>query len=161
MTSYSVTPTARKKETDCLKVKSNKRVNNNNNNNNNNSNNNNNNKHFFYYMVWIKIALSTTSFETFNICFASGSTSSLPRTQARSSGLESNWIMVSRERRSPFPTSFPSTLNVPMVHCAILLLESACSFFQTHLRRLGTRQTSSHVQRKHRHRDTKVHLVIL
>ena len=158
ITSYSVTPTARKKETDCLKVKSNKRVNNNNNNNNNN------NKHFFYYMVWIKIAFSTTSttsFETFNICFASGSTSSLPRTQARSSGLESNWIMVSRERRSPFPTSFPSTLNVPMVHCAILSLESACSFFQTHLRRLGTRQTSSHVQRKHRHRDTKVHLVIL
>ena len=112
-------------------------------------------------MVWIKIVLSTTSLETFNICFASGSTSFLPRTQARSSGLESHWITVSWERRSPFPTSFASTLNVPMVHCAILSLEVACSFFQTHLRRLGTRQTSSHVQRKHRHRDTKVHLNIM
>ena len=112
-------------------------------------------------MVWIKIALSTTSLETFNICFASGSTSFLPRTQVRSNGLESDWIMVLWERRSPFPTSFASTLNVPMVHCAILSLEVACSVFQTHLRRLGTRQTSSHVQRKHRHRDTKVHLIIL
>ena len=135
--------------TDCLKVKSNKWVNDNNN------------KDFFYSMVWIKIVLSTTSLETFNICFASGSTSFLPRTQVRSGGLESHWITVSWERRSPFPTSFASTLNVPMVHCAILSLEVACSFFQTHLRRLGTRQTSSHVQRKHRHRDTKVHLIIL
>ena len=141
--------------TDCLKVKSNKWVNNNNNNNNND------NKDFFYSMVWIKIVLSTTSLETFNICFAGGSKSFLPLTQACSSGLESHWITVSWERRSPFPTSFASTLNVPMVHCAILSLEVACSVFQTHLRRLGTRQTISHVQRKHRHRDTKVHLIIL
>ena len=140
--------------TDCLKVKSNKWVNNNNNNNNDN-------KDFFYSMVWIKIVLSTTSLETFNICFAGGSTSFLPLTQACSSGLESHWITVSWERRSPFPTSFASSLNVPMVHCAILSLEVACSVFQTHLRRLGTRQTISHVQRKHRHRDTKVHLIIL
>ena len=112
-------------------------------------------------MVWIKIALSTTSLDTFNICFASGGTSFLPRTQARSSGLESDWIMVSWERRSPFPTSFASTLNVPMVHCAILSLEVACSVFPTHLRRLGTRQTSPNVQRKHRHRHTKRHVVIL
>ena len=116
---------------------------------------------FFYSMVWIKIALSTTSLETFNICFASGSTSFLPRTQARSGGLESDWIMVLWERRSPFPTSFASTLNVPMVHCAILSLEVACSVFPTHLRRLGTRQTSPHVQRKHRHRHTKRHVIIL
>ena len=136
--------------TDCLKVKSNKWV-----------NNNNNNKDFFYSMVWIKIALSTTSLETFNICFASGSTSFLPRAQARSSGLESDWIMESWERHSPFPTSFAKTLNVPMVHCAILSLEVACSVFQTHLRRLGTRQTSPHVQRKHRHRHTKRHVIIL
>ena len=112
-------------------------------------------------MVWIKIVLSTTSLETFNICFASGSTSFLPRTQARSSGLESDWIIVLWERRSPFPTSFASTLNVPMVHCAILSLEVACSVFPTHLRRLGTRQTSPHVQRKHRHRHTKRHVIIL
>ena len=102
-------------------------------------------------MVWIKIVLSTTSLETFNICFAGGSTGFLPLTHACSSGLESHWITVSWERRSPFPTSFASTLNVPMVHCAILSLEVACSVFPTHLRRLGTRQTSYHVQRKHRH----------
>ena len=148
-------PQLKKKEqtkriwTDCLKVKSNKWVNDNNN------------KDFFYSIVWTKVALSTTSLETFNICFASGSTSFLPRTQARSSGLESDWIMVLWERRSPFPTSFASTLNVPMVHCAILSLEVACSVFPTHLRRLGTRQTSPHVQRKHRHRHTKRHVIIL
>ena len=112
-------------------------------------------------MVWTKVAPSTTSLETFNICFVSGNTRSLPRTQVRSGGLESDWIIVSWERRSPFPAPFASTINVPMVHCAILSLEVACSVFQTHLRRLGTRQTSSHVQRKHRHRDTKVHLIIL
>ena len=43
--------------------------------------------------------------------------------------------------RLPFPASFTSTLNVPMVHCAILSLAVAFSVFQTHLRRLGTRQT--------------------
>ena len=62
-------------------------------------------------MVWTKVALSTTSLETFNICFASGSTSSLPRTQVRSGGLESDWIIVSWERRPPFPAPFASTLN--------------------------------------------------
>ena len=111
--------------------------------------------------MWAKVALSTTSLETFNICFASGSTSSLPRTQVRSGGLESDWIIVSWKRRSLFPTSFASTLNVAMVHCAILSLEVACSVFQTHLRRLGTRQTSPNVQRKHRHRHTKRHVIIL
>ena len=43
--------------------------------------------------------------------------------------------------RSPFPESFTSTLNVPMVHCAILLLAVAFFVFQVHLRRLGTTQT--------------------
>ena len=44
-------------------------------------------------MMWIKIAFSTTFLETLNICFASRSTSSGPsRTQARSSGLESDLI---------------------------------------------------------------------
>ena len=62
-------------------------------------------------MVWTKVALSTTSLETFNICFACGNTSSLPRTQVRSGGLESDWIIVSWERRPPFPAPFASTLN--------------------------------------------------
>ena len=65
------------------------------------------------------------------------STIFLPRTHSRSSGLESDWIMVSWERRLPFPTSLVSTLNVPMVQCAINSLEVACSVFQTHLRRLS------------------------
>ena len=36
--------------------------------------------------------------------------------------------------RLPFPTSFARTLNVPMVHCAILSLAVAFSVLQTHLR---------------------------
>ena len=61
---------------------------------------------------------------------------SLPRTQARSSGFESDWdfgsalgIMgklnqickSSHFSRSPFPASFAFTFNVTTVHCAILL----------------------------------------
>ena len=53
-------------------------------------------------MVWIKIVLSTTSSETFNICFAGGSTSFLPLTQACSSGLESHWITVYGKGVHPF-----------------------------------------------------------
>ena len=36
--------------------------------------------------------------------------------------------------RLPFPASFAWTLNVPMVHCAILSLAVAFSVLQTHLR---------------------------
>ena len=44
---------------------------------------------------------------------------------------------------SPFPVSFASTLNVPMVHCTILF-DGSCSrvFRFPHLRSLGTRQNS-------------------
>ena len=79
----------------------------------------------------------------------------LPRTQAHPSGFESDWDFGSalgimerrREKRAshfshlPFPASIAYTLNVPMVHCAILL-DGSCSrvFGFPHLRRLGTRQ---------------------
>ena len=36
--------------------------------------------------------------------------------------------------RLPFPASFAWTLNVPMIHCAILSLAVAFSVLQTHLR---------------------------
>jgi len=60
----------------------------------------------------------------------------LPRTQARSSRFERDW-----DFSSVLPASFASTLNVSMVHCAILL-DGSCSrvFRFPHLRRLGTRQ---------------------
>ena len=54
----------------------------------------------------------------------------LPRTLARSSVFESDWDFGSalgimgkakRKTRSPLPASFASTINVTMVHCAILL----------------------------------------
>ena len=42
---------------------------------------------------------------------------------------------------SSFPASFASMLNVPMVHCIILLDGSCCHIFCfPHLRHLGTRQ---------------------
>ena len=79
----------------------------------------------------------------------------LPSTQARSSRYESDWdfgstldIMGKTKRKtrrlifslSSFPASFASTLNVPMVHCAILLDDWCSHVFRfPHLRRLGTR----------------------
>ena len=72
----------------------------------------------------------------------------LPRTQARSTGFESDWdfnfalgVMgrAKRKSRSPFPASFASTPNVP--HCAIFFDGSCGRVFRfPHLRRLETRQ---------------------
>lgn len=42
--------------------------------------------------------------------------------------------------KASFPASFAPTLNVPMIHSAILSLAVSFSVFQTHLRRIGTRQ---------------------
>lgn len=82
----------------------------------------------------------------------------LPRTQACSSGFESDCdfgsalgIMGKVKRktfhfsRSPFSASFASMLNVPMVHCA-MLLDGSCSriFRFPYLRRLGTKQAHGH-----------------
>ena len=52
---------------------------------------------------------------------------------------------VSWETRSPFAASFASTLNVPLVHCAILIDRSQKSLFpfSKHFRRQGTRQAPS------------------
>ena len=69
----------------------------------------------------------------------------VPRTQTRSSGFESDWselsstlgIMGKAKRKKPFPASFASTLNFPIVHRAILLdrLQSRFTFTIKHLRR--------------------------
>lgn len=42
--------------------------------------------------------------------------------------------------KASFPAFFALTPNVSTVHCAILSLAIAFSVFQTHLRRIGTRQ---------------------
>ena len=46
---------------------------------------------------------------------------------------------------APFPASFALSLNVPMVHSAILLDRSQVAFpFSKHLSHLGTRQIMMH-----------------
>ena len=52
----------------------------------------------------------------------------LPRTQARSTGFESDWDFFSR---SPFPASSASTLNAPDPHCAIFFDGSCGRVFET------------------------------
>ena len=65
-----------------------------------------------------------------------------PKSRNRSSpGQKSNQICEASHFSFIFPASFASTLNVPMVHCTILL-DGSCSRVSRfpHLIRLGTRQ---------------------
>ena len=105
-------------------------------------------------MLWIKIAFSTTSLETFNVCFE----------KEEAIVRFTNFMMGSALGIMGKSLALPSVLyvNTKRSHGQLHdpIARSRVFPFSKHTRD-SSEQTSSHVQRKHRHRDTKVHLIIM
>ena len=105
-------------------------------------------------MLWIKIAFSTTSLETFNVCFEK----------------EEAIVRFTNFMKGSALGIMGKSLTLPSVLCVNAkrshgplrdpIARSRVFPFSKHTRD-SSEQTSSHVQRKHRHRDTKVHLIIM
>ena len=105
-------------------------------------------------MLWIRIAFSTTSLETFNVCFE----------KEKAIVRFTNLMMGSALGIIGKSLALPSVLyvNTKRSHGPLRdpIARGRVFPFSKHTRD-SSEQTSSHVQRKHRHRDTKVHLIIM